>query len=195
MSLNIECEDRVMLSEEQYHEILTSYLRNHDDPHFIVQTNTYIDTLDFKLKSNHKMLRVRNIQGFASEFTLKIKGENGDKEYNEILPYDIEKALLEQKIFPQGEITSLLVSFGINLKDLKIITTLKTVRFEEQVEDFLVVIDKNQYSDITDYNLEIEAPTKKRAHDVMMALCKKFNIEYSENYSSKSKRAIQAVFK
>lgn len=191
--LNIECEDRVMLTEEEYFEILAFYLRNKSETDFIMQTNIYIDSVDFVLRKSGKSLRIRTINGKYSELTLKIKGKEGDKEYNEILPLNKLNDFTINGIFPDGEIRNILVLDGININFLQVLTSLDTRRYEEKIEDYLLVIDKNDYNGITDYNLEIEAPSKTRAHEAIISICEKFNISYSNEYITKSSRALSSI--
>lgn len=191
--LNIECEDRVMLTEEEYFEVLAFYLRNKSEIDFIMQTNIYIDSVDFILRKSGKSLRIRTINGKYSELTLKIKGKEGDKEYNEILPLSKLNDFTINGIFPDGEIKNILILDGININFLQVLTSLDTRRYEEKIEDYLLVIDKNDYNGITDYNLEVEAPSKSRAHEVMISICEKFKISYSSEYITKSSRALSSI--
>ena len=87
MSINIEYEERVMISEDHYYALLTPLLRRSNDHPFIMQTNIYIDTPDFYLKEHHMVLRIRIIQPFDVEMTLKVKGKDGDTEHNQQLTY------------------------------------------------------------------------------------------------------------
>lgn len=196
MSLNIECEARVMLNEDQYHEILSRHLRDKGESVFLKQTNYYIDSENFDLRVlNRKSLRIRDITDGALELTLKIKDPMGDKEYNQIItPIEFEEFKSSNR-FPNGEIKTLLEESGVNIQDLKILTSLYTLRYEEHIDDYLVVIDKNQYNGITDYNLEIEAPSVQRAEEVMQFYCLKYKIAYSKHYDTKSKRAIETRLK
>lgn len=197
MSLNIECEDRVMISEANYYDILTPLIRRSNEHPFILQTNIYIDTEDHFIKNNYGVLRFRVIQPLNIELTLKIKGKDGDKEYNE--PVLMQNFLLfkEKNILPEGEIKQLLIHI-LKVSDLstvlKTITTLDTRRYEEKIDDYLLVLDKNTYNGVEDYNLEIEAPNMERARQVMQEYCKTYGIEYKP-CKSKSRRAFDSIKK
>lgn len=192
MPLNIECEERIMISEEQYLKILEFYLRKEPNSRFINQKNDYIDTPDLYLKNNHMVLRMRTIYGSASEFTLKIRGEDGDKEYNQLVMIGELQSFVEHHLLPNGEILAILKEMGVDTANLSVKTSLETRRFEEKEDDYLLVLDKNRYSDITDYNLEIEAPTKARATEVIKMFCEKYGLTY-EPCKSKSRRALEAM--
>ena len=75
-------------------------------------------------------------------------------------------------------------------KDIRYITSLETERIEIKFDNYLFVLDKNKYSDITDYNLEIEANDINVANEVIKKYCTEFNVQYSKEYKSKSRRAI-----
>ena len=196
MSLNIECEDRVMISEDNYYAILTPLLRRSNEQSFILQTNYYIDTEDLFLKQHHMVLRIRVIRPMNVELTLKVKGKGGDQEHNQPLTYQDYQLLINSFIFPEGEIKELVKTILINndLSSLKILTSLDTRRYEERIDDYLLVLDKNTYNGIEDYNIEIEASSVERAKQVMQEYCKTYGIEYKTS-KSKSRRALESMKK
>lgn len=141
---NLECEERVMITFEQYQKVISHYVAI--DPNFKILDieNTYFDDAELSLKNSHKVLRMRRTNGHI-ELTLKIKGEEGDLEINETMENhpEIDKALNHQfdKYHP--------------------ITKLRTNRVEAKEKDYLVVIDQNMYNGIIDYNVEVEASNKE----------------------------------
>ena len=195
MSINIEYEERVMISEDHYYALLTPLLRRSNDHSFIMQTNIYIDTPDFYLKEHHMVLRIRIIQPFDVEMTLKVKGKDGDTEHNQQLTYQDYQAYMINKILPEGDINSLLrETYKIDLSLLEPRTSLDTRRYEEKIDDYLLVLDKNTYNGIEDYNLEIEASSMKRAKEVMQKICDEQGIEFI-HCKSKSRRAFDSIKK
>ena len=71
------------------------------------------------------------------------------------------------------------------------------MRLEIEKDNYLLVIDKNVYNDITDYNLEIEANDSiESAKKILSDYIKKFNLtHYNEKYVGKAHRAIDSVIK
>ena len=173
---NIECEERVMLTFEQYQTLIGVYMMKDPSFEYSEIENIYLDDENLSIKKNHKMLRIRHING-KEELTLKIKGDNGDIEINETLENhpEIDKALNRK------------------FNEYRPITKLRTKRLEAKMDGYLVVIDMNEYCGIIDYDLEIEAPTIEKAREEIMAICKKYHLKYDENYKSKSSRAIKAA--
>ncbi len=66
---------------------------------------------------------------------------------------------------------------------------------EIKFDDFLIVLDKNEYLETCDYNLEIEANSIKRAESIILELCGFFALEYKRDYSSKSNRLFKLLEK
>jgi uncharacterized protein YjbK len=175
---NFEYEERVLLSFDQYQNILKKYIALFPTQYrFIKNINTYLDDENHTLINNHQMLRIRKIDDSKEELTLKIKKENGDLEINETL---LDHPTIDKH---------LLIPFN----KLKPIITLETQRVEIDVEDYLIAIDMNAYNGIIDFNLEIEASSKERAKEIILQFCKEFSLEYKNAYPSKSRRAFASI--
>ena len=103
-------ETRLMLTEEQYFFIVTYYMNIQPNKHFLQITNHYYDTDELNLTKDQRMtLRVRIINDVKSELTLKIKGEDGDEEVTDGLSPKEQELLLEQNIFPYGQVRNRLM--------------------------------------------------------------------------------------
>lgn len=192
--ISMEYEARVMIDESTYEQIKIDYQNRNNNYCFIVNKNIYYDRDDFYLIFHEMMLRIREINGEAKEITLKVKGDRGDKEITRVIssPIDYSKSLLDLNLLNE-EMLSIFSSKNVNPKDLHIITDLTTERMEIKLDDHLIVIDKNYYSDIIDYNIEIEADSRDNAKKYLLDICDKYNIKFSEHYLTKSKRAIKAL--
>ncbi|MFA7032388.1 MAG: CYTH domain-containing protein [Bacilli bacterium] len=188
MSRNIEYEERVLLTKEQYDAILTFYTREYPHHHFIEQTNFYFDTKEHELKKQGIVFRLRTILNHHTELTLKFKKERGDAEINQFLTYSQELNMLSTIQIPDGEIKEALTHISIPFNLYTRIGSMKTKRLEIAKEDYLIVIDENTYFGITDYNLEIEGPSMKKAKEILLQLCNIYHLTYKKDYSSKSSR-------
>ena len=195
MSTVMEYEKRVMLTEEQYFALVSFYIRQNPHYPFINQVNYYYDTEDLFLKQNHMVLRMRDIPHKGSELTLKSKEENGDREDNMRLTLMQHSSLLKKGHFPKCRIIETVIRLGRPLHEYKLLTKLETRRLEIKENDYLVVIDKNEYNGIIDYNLEIEAKSRERAQEVILEFCDKFSLQYRGDYQSKSSRALKSIQK
>lgn len=192
-----EYESRVMITESDYFTVVSHFMRLFPEKQFLKNVNIYFDTPDLYLRKHHMNLRLRIINDARYELTLKIARPEGDDEINDHLEKKDVDIFLKNNVFPEGVVKKFLLTLPYRLGDYKEITTLNNLRLEIQNEDHLLVIDKNVYGDITDYNLEIEAEdsifvANKRLSEYM----KQFNIAKPEQkYVGKSHRAIDAALK
>ena len=192
-----EYETRLMLTEEQYFFIVTYYMNIEPNKHFLQNANHYYDTDDLFLRGQHMTLRVRIINDVKSELTLKIKGDNGDEEITDGLAPKEQELLLEQNIFPYGQVRNRLMLLPYSLDKYHRIASLYNRRLEIEYGDHTLVIDKNTYGDIVDYNLEVESKIGiKHAKDTLKEYIEKFNLTVSkEKYVGKARRAIDEALK
>ena len=176
-----------MLTESQYNALF-SYASSFNNKKSFVLINHYFDDEDLSLRKNHYMLRIRNTDDSNYEVTLKVKGENGDLEINDPISNEEVNHYIKSFAYQNIEITPLINK--VTSKDIKYITSLKTERIEVEFDDYLFVLDKNYYSDIIDYNLEIESTSIDKANEAIKKYCDQFGMQYSKHYQSKSRRAI-----
>ena len=187
-NINLEYEERVMITQNQYSQILNEYSKYECKE--VVNVNYYFDYENLQLTNSGMVLRARNINDQIFELTLKIKQENGDMEVNHPLTSTEFIDIIENEEIPDSEVLVLLKSKNIDLDRIKLITSLKTERIEIQFPEYLFVIDKNYYNDKVDFNLEVESTSKKLAKEYLNQIISKFNIENKKDYISKSRRAI-----
>lgn len=192
-----EYETRLMIDEERYLFIVTYFMNIYPNKHFLQNTNYYFDTDDLFLRKEHITLRVRTINDIKSELTLKIKGENGDDEINDGLTPKEAELLVNQNIFPYGQVRNRLMLLPYSLDRYHRVAVLYNRRLEIEFEDYLLVIDKNTYGDVVDYNIEIESQVGiKHAKEVLKQYIEKFNLPVSnEKYVGKATRAIKEALK
>ena len=187
-----EFESRVMLTEDEYLNIVSFYMRESPNQHFLQNTNIYFDSDDLYLRRSHITLRIRIINDASCELTCKIKGENGDQEINDDLTKKERELLLKEGIFPEGMVKNHLLTLSYPLNVYHVIATLYNRRLEIQYDDHLLVIDKNTYGDVIDYNLEIETKDNiSSANAKLNEYIKRFNLSLQkQKYIGKASRAI-----
>ena len=192
-----EFESRVMLTEQEYLDVVSHFMKMYPNNHFLQNNNIYFDTGDLFLKNNHITLRIRTINDVRSELTLKIKGQNGDEEINDDITLKEKEAIIKEKIFPNGNVKNYLLSLPIPLSNYDNIVSLYNRRLEIQFDNHLLVIDKNEYNSIIDYNLEIETKEDiNLANKLLGEYIKKFNLSLSkQKYHGKAHRAIDSATK
>lgn len=190
-----EFETRVMLTADEYMNIVSFYMKLYPEQHFLQNTNIYFDSDDLFLRQKHVTLRIRIINDVKCELTAKIKGANGDQEINDDLSLKEMDALLKENKFPEGNVKKYLLSLSYPLSAYKQIVTLYNRRLEIKYDDHLLVIDKNNYNNITDYNLEVETEKDiSLAKEKILYYIQKFNLSlHKQKYIGKAHRAIVSI--
>lgn len=192
MNKEKEIEVRNNLTIDEYFSLCSFYLQKVGRKMIhIDNTNYYFDTDDFSLTKNDIVLRLRLINGKNPTLTLKIKkSDNECTEISEQLNHIQLDKLLNNNIFPSSDIFKELNKYSIYPSFLSKKGKLKNVRFEIKEDDCLIVLDKNEYNNKIDYDIEIEASSEKRAKEKLDDILKTFNIKKSKEYIVKSKRAM-----
>ena len=192
-----EFEARLMIDEEKYFFIVTYFMNIYPNKHFLQNVNYYYDTDDLYLRDQHMTLRVRTINDVKTELTLKIRGNNGDEEINDGLTPRESDLLLNQSIFPYGQVRNRLTALPYSLDKYRRIATLFNRRLEIEFDDYIFVVDKNSYGDAVDYNIEIESKIGiEHAKEMMNHYIAQFNLPVSkEKYVGKARRAIDEALK
>jgi uncharacterized protein YjbK len=140
------------------------------------------------------MLRIRKIDDIKNELTLKIKQKDYDLEINQNIDEKDINLILNSNIFPIGEIIDKLHELSIDTKCLYNLATLQTERLEIYEKDLTICIDKNQYCNSLDYNIEIESNLdKNHAIELLKQYGKIFKFEICDDYLVKSARAINTA--
>lgn len=181
MNPNLEIEYKMILNEEDYLKLMQHYQK---EPFF--QRNVYYDA-QIPLAQKGMGMRIRDYNG-KHLFTLKEKTDAGHFEYEAYTQENSLKALEEkeiQAIFKQLNIEGPFIETGI----------LDTWRTEIACEYGCLCLDKNQYSEIIDYELEFELYPQssqeqgKKELDMILA---QLNLTYIQNKNSKIKRCLEA---
>ena len=152
MATNNEIEFKQLLSQSQYQSIYNKYFPEMQP---FSQTNYYIDTEQFDLRSHKSALRIR-VKDDYYEMTLKVPAEVGLMEYNfetHVIP-ELNKELVANDL--PLEIIEQLNKMNVDVNQLVILGALTTSRLEKEVQGNLLVLDKSDYLNYQDYELEYE---------------------------------------
>lgn len=170
---NLEIEYKTLLNIDEFQRLDSLY--QHIKP--IQQTNYYIDTRAFSLRSKKLSLRVRTYPDRA-ELTLKIPQEVGNLEYNQDLTIETARAFKQAIELPDGTIKDKLLVAGVILDELEVLGNLTTRRREVQLDIGLLAIDSNRYANITDYELELEVTDPEQGKADFDAFLDKHHISF-----------------
>ncbi len=181
MQFNLEIEYKMLICEETFNKIKNDY----SEFSSVKQVNTYYDSKVKPLKELFLNLRIREIQ---DQFivTLKQKQDIGLNEYEFIVS---ENSIA---VFDTPEIDSFFSKMNIQ-KPLHEIGTLTTYRTEILFEHGTLCIDKSEYYNHVDYELEFEiSGSQDKGFLEFSEFLKKYQLTYIQNNNSKTKRCIQA---
>ena len=193
MATNIEIEAKVLINENDYKRIIKLY--NKENSTKIIQTNYYIDTDSLYLRKYGIGLRIRE-KGYYT-LTIKAPLAEGLLERKQSITEEEFLNIKNNDILPAGEIKNLLITLGVKIEDLRIITSLVTERteIENETTGTIFSIDKNSYNDQFDYELEMEGPSIEIARERLATRCAELDIPYVENKKSKQIRALETIKK
>ncbi|AYX89441.1 CYTH domain-containing protein [Staphylococcus cohnii] len=174
MATNNEIEFKQLLSKDHYQAIYDTYFL---DTKPFSQTNYYIDTPNFDLKSHHSALRIR-IKDDTYEMTLKVPAEIGLMEYNFDTKVEPKlNMLIKSQDLPQ-DILNQLLKMDVDVDDLIVLGALTTERIETEIHGNLLVLDKNQYLDFEDFELEYEVNEYNEGLIQFKSILNQFNINH-----------------
>jgi len=188
-SNNIEIESKVLLKKTDYDKLIKGL----NFPKItLIQTNYYLDSREQILKKYGMVLRVREgDQHFI--FTMKAPLSEGLLEKNQTLSSREAGDLIDQNIFPSGEIYNFLETLHITPENLEVLATLTTFRKVLEYKGTKLDISQNTYEDTIDYELECSSDSAEHSQEVLKEICDQFQIPYQLNKESKQDRAITAA--
>lgn len=186
MNEHIEIEYKVLISKQTFHALLKDYSLYTD----YIQTNYYFTHPI--LKEKQYMLRIRE-KNNQYEMTLKRPFSKHRLETNIMLTQkEKEDFFLNRNL--SNEITDILQSEGIEIKELVQEFSLMTHRYDISLKEGILSLDENQYLKKTDYELEFEVHDES-GFDKFLEIIKPYQIEYTHNCDSKIKRVYDEIEK
>lgn len=158
----IENEFKIMLTKEQYEKLFEIY-----DLKTIVQVNHYYDTNDLQMSARHITVRVRELDG---KFFLQMKLPTG-VEHSRV---ELSRELLSlPETLSAEELTAL---SEVECPSVKHIGTLKTTRSICKFDGGELDLDRSEYFNKIDYELEIEFTDEQAARSVLSEITEKLGV-------------------
>ena len=188
MSNAIEIEAKVLIRAEDYKKLLKRFggYRKYK------QTNYYLDNDQSLLRKEGLGLRIREKNG-TFEMTLKTPLSQGLLEKNAVMKTEEFNAFAGQGIFPENDLKRFLTMLDIDVTTLRIKTALTTERIDIPYQGGKLSIDKNEYSDLIDYEVELEYNNEKDAENLLKELLESEGIPFEINHKTKVARALSAI--
>lgn len=192
MSQEMEIEYKNLLTKEEYDRLFEAFELTEEPK--IVQENFYFDTPDFDLRNNRSALRIRK-KADSAEVTLKTPKDNHLLETNEQIDLTEAEQFIKAGSLPLPEsIKAQLLKEKVEVEEVALVTSLKTLRYEKQINDVLIVLDQSWYADTTDFELEIEATSESGGIEAMESILEKYHIK-QRSTKNKIERAYEAAAK
>ena len=177
MATNNEIEFKQILTKDLYDKIFNTYFKN-EKP--FSQTNYYIDTKGFKLRDHRSALRIR-VKDNSYEMTLKVPAEVGLMEYNH--PTNVKLKMndtLSNSKLPDDIRNINEGQFNVSEDELIILGDLTTLRVETHYQNELLVLDKSEYLNKVDYELEFEVDSYNEGYEKFKQLLQEFDIKHEK---------------
>src|SRR5690625_278453 len=172
MVQEIEIEYKTLLTKQEFNTLLHALSFPQDS---VSQTNYYFDTIDFALKGHQSALRIRKKAG---RYTLTLKEPHVEgvlETHDQLSSNEFEQWINGQPI-QKDNVTHQLTAMGVIVPQLLFYGALHTERRTFTEEEIIYVIDKSSYNNITDYELEIEAPSKIKGKEALRKILDKFPV-------------------
>ncbi|MEQ6375510.1 CYTH domain-containing protein [Bacillaceae bacterium S4-13-58] len=173
MAQELEIEFKNLLTKKEYDHLIQAF--NIADQEPFHQVNHYFETSDLKLKANQSALRIRQKEN-KWVLTLKEPHPDGLLETNETLDQKDAEVWLKNGFGPSNEVKARLSDMEVDLEQLHYLGELETERLEKEIPNGLLVLDKNQYLGVIDYELEFEVPQKEQGLKDFEQLLSKYKI-------------------
>ena len=178
----IEIEYKILISEDIYNHIVEDYQEMIDREY--VQVNHYL--MHPILDELKYMVRIRD-KDDRYELTLKRPNIIGRLEMNLDIDLQTRQMILNHQEV-NNEIFDILKELKISIKDIDTSHYLKTKRIDVKLDEGMLSIDKNEYEDYTDYEIEFEVSDSKIGFSKFIEIIKPYHLDYSNNCDSKVKR-------
>ncbi len=188
MSDAIEIEAKALVSKEDYEKLVSLFRENES----YVQINYYIDNKNSDIRKKGLSLRIR-FKKMKFEMTVKVPRTEGHIEKNVYISEEEFEGINGQTSFPNNEIKKFLEEKGVDTSTLYIKTVLSTRRIDAEYEGGELAIDLNNYSGITDYEVELEHKDMATAEKCLKKLFDENNIPFTPNKRNKIRRALEAI--
>ncbi|WP_077310184.1 CYTH domain-containing protein [Terribacillus halophilus] len=177
MPQELEIEFKNLLTEAEFETLYKIFKMENES--VIQQVNHYFETKDFQLKQHGAALRIREKNG-EYQSTLKQPFEDGLLETHDSLTAEQAHAWIQGEIKLGPEISKQLKELGISTEKLAYGGSLKTTRRETAYHDTTVVLDRSEYGDTVDFELELEANTFAHGQSVFQTILAEYDITKRE---------------
>lgn len=191
MTQEIEIEFKNLLTEKEYQQVYQ--FLPFKSVELIEQTNYYFETEEMELKAKGAALRIRHKNG-ACTLTLKQPHAEGLLETHDPMTDEEADLWIQGKMVEKPHVCKQLKEIGIPTASLQYLGSLTTRRKEIDYKGATIVLDHSLFYDQEDYELEVEASSRKAGKQVIKEILNACNIPERET-DNKIKRFYDAKLK
>lgn len=178
MTQNIEIEFKTIIPLETYQHLLKQFdLENN----IFKQINHYFDTDDYLLNQQSIVLRIRQKGDHRYKVTLKSQSENQAYEKHFVLSEEKARDMIENGFYTKDFFDDIdhFVTFKVSLDNYRVSTP---------YEGGTLFLDRCDYCNVTDYELEYEANSYEEGKIIFEKLLSQCKIDFTP-IKRKSERA------
>ncbi|MCD7810171.1 MAG: CYTH domain-containing protein [Erysipelotrichaceae bacterium] len=184
MNEQIEIEYKILLTKDTYQQIINDYQNQITDAY--LQVNDYFTHP--LLNGKHFMLRIRSKKD-KYELTLKRPYQGHRLETNIDITKEERENFINHKTM-NNEIITILEENNIPYQELQQLYSLSTYRTDILLEEGMLSLDKNNYLDKEDYELEFEVNDPTTGYSKFLDIIKPYGLHYTKNNTTKVVRAM-----
>lgn len=178
----IENEFKIMLDRGQYEKIHALFAWDAE----MEQVNSYYDSPRLECSSRHITVRVRSISG-ENYLQMKLPAEQSGNGAVSRIELEQKVSGLPQKLEPE----TLKSLSGADLPELTLLGTLSTFRSVKKFPGAEIDLDRSEYFDVIDYELEVEYTDEAAAEAILAEIGQKVHIDRSAPVTGKIRRFLQ----
>lgn len=178
----IENEFKIMLDRGQYEKIHALFAWDAE----MKQVNSYYDSPGLECSSRHITVRVRSISG-ENFLQMKLPAEQSGNGAVSRIELEQKVSGLPQKLEPE----TLKSLSGADLPELTLLGTLSTFRSVKKFPGAEIDLDRSEYFDVIDYELEVEYTDEAAAEAILAEIWQKVRIDRSAPVTGKIRRFLQ----
>lgn len=189
----IEKEIKLLLTKEEYERLSKSI--KFDDS--FTQVNYYYDDKNFTLSNNGITLKVRLVGDLFILYFKEKHSEGNDflitrLEYTKVLP-NLPSQIGANEILALTHSETSIETLEIihESLDFQLLGSLKTLRKKKKYDEFEMMVDKNEYLGMIDYEIELELNGGKDSVISMVKHLEELNVYDNTSCFGKYKRFIQ----
>lgn len=184
-----EIEFKTLLTPSEFQKVVAHYQLTPASRK--TQTNHYFDTPKGHLQEHHWGLRIRTYANHGEQ-TLKVPAAAGGLwEITDALSLaEADRLVKKGTIKASSNVATKLATINVHPRDLRLLASLKTARWEFAIPEGLLALDESWYGSKHDYELELEVSDPVLGQTAFYELLQSLKLTYQPG-ENKISRALK----